>query len=1719
MVLGAEGGFEVLSRDSGGGSGWEVHAEGRMGSFGGDGQGMDVVALRESLTAVAVEDFYRKVGEGGVEYGPAFRVIERLWRGQGEALGELVLPAALAGESLGAHPALLDGWFQVLGGVLGPTEVEGVWLPFGWEALWVSGRLPERLYCRARLRAGSVMGAEDASKETWTADLDLYTPDGEVVGGVSGFVLRRAEQGALLGSRVQGLLYEVAWREGSAVGPRSAAEVSSEEGTGGIGLYVLSGGGALARELARELEGREQRAVRGPEDADRDGWRSFFASLPQDAALRGVAHLAGVREDEAGLTTEELETAVASVGRSGLALVQGLVDAGVRPSLGVWLVTRGGQVLEGERGGAFSGASLWGFGATVGLEHGELGLRLLDLDPGEEPPVGVLADELLHPDRETRVAHRGGKRRVARLARLSGALPEMERVRGDRSYLVTGGLGGIGLSVAGWLADRGAGAIVLNARRAPGESAAAAVEKLRGRGVEVRVELADVTDGEAVTGLLSRVEAESPPLGGVIHSVGVLSDGAVGNLDWGRFEEVLWPKVLGAWRLHRATVDRDLDLFVLFSSAAGVFGNAGQANYAAANAFLDQLARHRRALGLPGQAIAWGAWSEIGMAAAGSSRVAERLEEGAVRSLRPEQGLAALSRLVGADVGTSVVVAVDWSALPLHPPLLEEVAPLPRPAEGGASLAPRHGPPEVGELLSERIRNAPESERERLVSVFLQSEVQQILRLSSPPGLDVGFLELGMDSLMAVEFRNRLQSVIGDAWTAPTTMAFDYPNIARLARHLVGKLSGAVRATSAPRLRPASRIEGGPIALIGLAGRFPGAGDIGAFARSLAAGFDGIRPHRPGGLPGHPENEAAPTPTGYLEGIDRFDAEFFGIPEVEAKVMEPQQRLLLETSWHALEDAGIRPGSLDGSRTGVYAALGSANREFGSVLGPGKAASFTMYDLTGSDPATAVGRIAYLFRLEGPAIVVDTACSSSLVAIHQAIVDLERGDTDLALAGGANVILSDVGTRVLFQSGMLSARGRCSAFDTAADGYVRGEGCGMVVLKRLAEADAAGDRILAIVRGSAVNQDGARSALSAPAGPGQRRVMEDALRRARLDPSEVDYLEAHGIGSALGDPIEVNAAAEVYGRNRPAERPLLLGSVKTNIGHLEAAAGVAAVIKAVLAIRSRAIPRQLHFRHPNPHAAWEEAPLRVVSEPVPWPDDLGRPRRAAVSAFGISGTNAHLLLEEHGASAADLGEVVGAPRTVPVPVPEGVAAAASSVQVSAGRPRRLLPLSAKSSGRLRALAKRYLELLDGAASRSDPLDLADLAWSAGVGRQHLSHRAGLVFEGPEDLREQLRALTGRRSGRPVRPPRKVAFAFSGDSGSWSGRERILFETEPVARAVLDHCDAVLAEVGAPSASEELFQGSAESGPAVAAVARACGLYTLQAALAALWSGLGVSPAVVSGTGVGAFTAGYAAGVFGLDDGLRLAALRGLRRGIAGRRTLKLLACGSGARARSAVREVAAAVEPRELFAVPQAPGRQIVCGPAEAVSKVEERLVALGQRPELHPARTGVAADLLRKALSDTELREPSAGVHRGRSGRRVPAGALRDPAYWHRRLLDRAPRGSGPAWPVDPEVGLCVELGLRPSGQRPVAADAAGSGAARTLVESPCVSGETGAVEVARGFPDAAACAWEAGLEIGFQNLFAGEARRRIALPSYPFWRLRCWPTAVSGSEPTEVA
>ncbi len=1265
------------------------------------------------------------------------------------------------------------------------------------------------------------------------------------------------------------------------------------------------------------------------------------------------------------------------------------------------------------------------------------------------------------------------------------------RLRRDGTYLVTGGLGGIGVELAAWLAERGAGTVVLNGRRAPDAAAEEAIEALRARGFRIRVEIADVTDTAALDAMLKRMDGTLPPLAGVIHSVGVLSDAALGNQSWEGFETVLWPKMLGAWHLHRATMDRDLDMFVLFSSVAGVLGNPGQANHAAANAFLDQLAVHRRALGLPGQAIAWGAWSGIGEAEEQRGRIAERREVSGTGWFSPEQGFMALDRLLREDRATPAVLAADWpvfgKALKGRHPLFDDLTTAEEDTGSDAE--------DSSEDLLASLRVAPAEAREELLSSFLQREIQAVLRLPSAPPPAVGFFDLGMDSLVAVELRNRLNRAFAGEYAAPNTVVFDYPDIASLARHLADELGGeegsaaADTATRVPADAPshpgeaprprAPEVEPEPeqpfevvdgirerqptaptvpsgrdgVAIIGMACRFPGAPDLRTFWSLLEAGRDAVTDDgRPGsgpwnGVSGDPAIEdSVARRGGFVDGIDVFDARFFGITPIGARLMDPQQRLLLETTWHALEDAGIEPRRLRGSRTGVYAGIATSEYRDGMASGEDG------INYLGTAGSMAVGAVAYRLGLMGPSMPVVLNCAASLVAVHHAVAALRQGEADLALVGGVNAVLSRGLAREMMALGMLSPEGRCRTFDASANGFVRSEGCGMVVLKRLPEAKADGDRIWGVINGSAVNQNGATAGPTVPNSRAQQRVIEEALARAGVPPAGVDYLEAHGGASELGDPIELQAAATAYGRGRETDRPLLVGSVKTNIGHLESAAGVAALIKAVLAMKQGVIPRHLHFREPNPHVDWDGLPLRVTSATTPWPQHPERPPRAGVSAFGISGTNAHVVVEgyegdddiAHTANGMLL--PAGLAQTAAVRVPDLL----PNLQPGAGdfRPRTacVLPLSGKSDEALRELAERYLVWLDehdgdltASGEAADSL-LRDMAWTAATGRDHFPHRAGVAFRDADSLRAGLHAIAdpaGRTSPRTVREPGaapRVAFAYSGDGGVSAAMGRELYETEPVVRAVLDRCDEVWGQEHEPSLLEVMFgRAATEADPHDPALGQPA-IFALECALTTLWASVGVRPRVVFGNGIGEVAAAWTARVFGLEDGLRIAVARG---------------------------------------------------GAQSAI----ERVPNTDPLPDRKPRQRGDPLDDLEAALSEVEVSPPAVAFLSQVTGQVLATDQVLDGAYWREQACAPASRRRRAGAPADLDVDLVLEIGAG-RGRGPVPLQA--------WPEPAEHEGDTFAEWVAQ--------AYAAGLPVSFAGLFAGEERRRISVPGYPFQRKRYW-------------
>ena len=675
-------------------------------------------------------------------------------------------------------------------------------------------------------------------------------------------------------------------------------------------------------------------------------------------------------------------------------------------------------------------------------------------------------------------------------------------------------------------------------------------------------------------------------------------------------------------------------------------------------------------------------------------------------------------------------------------------------------------------------------------------------------------------------------------------------------RSLIQESLAAIERLKA-RLDASERAKHEPIAIIGAGCRYPGGiEDPESLWRVVRDGVDAVSDVPPDRWDVDayydPDPKAAGKMVtrrgGFLAQLDRFDAQFFGISPREATTMDPQQRLLLETAYEAIERAGLAADRLVGSNTGVF--VGITTGDYGQLLRIGDPESSDVYSATGNALNAAAGRLSFVLGLQGPCAAVDTACSSSLVAVHLACQSLRSGECDLALAGGVNVILSPNAMVLFSKWGMMAPDGACKTFDATADGFVRGEGCAVIALKRLSDALAAHDPILAVIRGSAVNSDGRSSGLTVPNGLAQQMVLRKALANAGLTPADVDYVEAHGTGTSLGDPIEVEALGAVMGKGRPSDRPLLVGSIKTNLGHTEAASGLAGLLKVVMALVHEFVPPHLHFSAPNPGIPWADLQIKVPTALTLWPRRES-PRRAGVSSFGFSGTNAHIILEE-----------------APLQPANAVPPLARPV---------LVPLSARDDAALRELSLRYADFLAAGAT----LPLGDVAATAGKGRAHLARRLALLAGSIDDLQRDLRLFaSGQTPGgafegtiRPGDKP-KIAFLFTGQGAQYWGMGRRLYDTEPVFRTVLDHAAGILAPYLPRPLLQVFYTGEGNATELSNTAYTQPALFALEYALAQLWRSWGITPSIVAGHSVGEYAAACVSGVFSFEDGLALIAERG-----------------------------------------------------------------------------------------------------------------------------------------------------------------------------------------------------------------------------------------------------
>ncbi len=1462
---------------------------------------INLQGILANLTETAeIDQFYGLLGSLGLNYGPAFRVIKSLKFSTEFVVAELQSMGDLRGYTI--PPTLLDGAFHSLAAGLLRENADDLFLPVGIE----------RVICHR------AMTEDVISYATWTepegdvrsADISLLDRQGTVLAEIKNLTVKRLDRALLRrmsGTSDTRLLYDLQWQNYrlpmTELEPKNWLIISQKDNTATV---AASGDQFLAESIRNLICKKGHRAVhvqlattetlqtKADDFYQLDGqsqqhWQELLQNLREDepnAIPQGVVWLAcssADDESESRLSTSRFHFS------SLLALFSACRVEKVQSfECGFQIVTSNSMSLSDASLTGESKAEearyvdpiqsqFWGFGRALGAENPEFHCRLVDVDHNDladgNEQAESLVEYILNDTVENQIVIRSNRYYVPRLqqTRLTSIDDVEFPIDSQGSYLITGGLGMLGRQAGLWLAKKGASHVVLVSRRAPSESTVELVNEMEKLGCRTVIHQADSSSRNDTEQLCNKFGTDWPLLKGVIHAAGVLDDGLIADQTWERFEKVLEPKVVGASLLDELTRDFPLDFFVLYSSAASLLGSPGQTNYAAANGFLDGLADRRRQQGLPAISLNWGPWTE-GMA--DNELIIKRLALQGITPLTVDDAHQILEKSVRARLQQALVLDVDWKRMgggSESPPLFENLSANSQKSKTGDSEM-------VGKL-----KTLQGSARLKLLIETIQNQFQQILSTPEPPEIDRPLIEMGMDSLMAVEFSMQLQSMLGDDYVVSQTMLFDHPTITAIADHVLGMIDEAAEAnssgveTGSPAASDesvsisvsADQIARDDIAIIGMSCRFPGAKDVNEFWENLLAGVDSV-----GEVPSDrwdveafysPNREPGKMYTregGFLDDIDCFDAEFFGISHEEACWLDPQHRLLLENCWTALEDAGVKPYPLQDSNVGVF--MGIMSSDYASLSTLENHDILADFQGAGFSHSAGVGRISYSFGFEGPSLAIDTASSSSLVAVCQAMRSLQEGHCNLALAGGVNAILSPFNSLLMAKTGMLSPDGRCKSFSAGADGFGRGEGCGIVVLKRLSDAERDGDQILAVVRGGAISHNGFSSSITTPNSRSQSRLIQNALQDAKINPAQVQYLEAHGTGTEYGDPMELTAAAAVFGRGRNQKNRLLVGSVKANISHLEAAGGISGLIKAVLAMQHGVIPQQLHCKEPSPHIPWKRLPLDLVQEQTVWPES--EERIAAVTALGLAGTNAHVILSSH---------------------PEHRAPHRLTVEDQpADPPVSLLTISANSLSNLRQTVTRYHDYL----AANEAVNLTDFCYTAATARRIFDNRIGVMGATQADMVAQLKELAneltngegnhaqlslqheGLLSGYAKETP-KLGWVFHDANKQEMLQARVLYQDQYPFRELVDRLNGVyqtLTNSDSDSATDLISWFTDES---VAGNMTDLPLdviqFVCQLGLAEVWQTYGVETDVVAGFGIGQYSAAVFTGMMSAEEGLKL----------------------------------------------------------------------------------------------------------------------------------------------------------------------------------------------------------------------------------------------------------
>jgi polyketide synthase PksN len=1319
--------YEVYGRVEDSGDETLVHGQGVAELVGtGEAPTLDLATLRKECnrSTLTADRCYEAFQAMGIEYGGGHRGIEAVYSGEGQVLAKLSLPASILDtkDQYVLHPGMLDSALQASIGLMmsaGDQRLSGGMssfkpaLPFALDELEVFGRCTSSMWAFIRHSAGGKTGGVQK------LDIDVCDESGKVCVRMKGFSTRvlEGEVDSRGSSAIGTLLLEPVWKE-EGVAPEAVAPQYAK--------HVV---------MLCEPDGVSPESI----ESRINGVRCIsLQSEPKGIEERFQAHAGRAFEEIQGILREKF---------SGEVLVQIVVPG------------------EGEQR-LFSG--LTGLLKSAQLENPGIKGQLIEVEAGED--VAGIVEKLRENGRspvDTHIRYRDGRRSVSGLIEVPSS-PETVSIpwKEEGVYLITGGAGGLGLIFAREIAGKARGVrLILTGRSSLDEARRARIKEIESLGASVTYREVDVTGKESVSDLIESIREEFGDLNGIIHSAGVIRDSFIIKKSEEELQDVLSPKVRGLVNLDQASKELKLDFFILFSSMAGCVGNTGQADYSMANAFMDAYAAYRNALVASGQrrgqtlSVNWPLWRDGGM----------RVDEATERMLMQTTGMIAIGNETGIRAlyralatGKSRVMVIEGNLSRMKQKVFSMTTPAATEAKKTNAASDSLSGIDTGNLL-DRVQAA----LKQTVSGLLKVRIEDI-------DADTELNEYGFDSITLTEFGNRLNQEY--SLELIPTIFFEHPTLRGFAEYLVeehqaalatkfGLLNGT-RASEQPDIdipgqsreyeaeeilsgkRRRSRFAGKfslskpaisapePIAIVGMSGMFPMAVDVNQFWRNLIEERDCITE-----IPkerwdwqeyyGDPAKEANKTNIkwgGFIDGIDEFDPLFFGISPREAESMDPQQRLLMLYAWKAIEDAGYSAQSLSGSRTAIFVGTGSSGYSW--LLSRAKTA-IDGYSSTGMVPSIGPNRMSYFLNINGPSEPIETACSSSLVAIHRAVNAIQDGTCEMAIVGGVNTMITPDAHISFNRAGMLCEDGHCKTFSDQANGYVRGEGVGMLFLKKLGAAERAGDHIYGVIRGSAENHGGRANSLTAPNPQAQAELLKTAYTRAGIDPRTVTYIEAHGTGTELGDPIEINglktAFKELYqatGEPKVSGVHCGLGSVKSNIGHLELAAGIAGVIKVILQLKHKTLIKSLHCETINPYIQLKDSPFYIVQETEKWKalqDAQGKelPRLAGVSSFGFGGTNAHVVIEEYKDQER------------------------SPIKITAQNPA-IIVLSAKNEDRLKEYAKQLLAAIQ--ENQFTESDLGDMAYTLQVGREAMEERLAVMVTSIRELEDKLTGFVEGRDG-------------------------------------------------------------------------------------------------------------------------------------------------------------------------------------------------------------------------------------------------------------------------------------------------------------------------------------------------------------------------------------